>query len=537
MIIAKVNGQAHRLYVVDGHSHIGSDVDGVSNPNPMAPFGTFDFYKKTYQEVIKVTKGNEWKFNSKGVNYEFKIVPNPPVYEICKQAAETSEQYSKIMERLENSWMFDFGVGFPFQDKYRADKPEALYRASNERVAEAVTKFPVSLKMIGYCRVHPDEGQQAVDEVTHSITVKGLRGLKLHPRSEQWLDHINNPKAVNVLAEAARLSIPVLFDTRGKESIYNVHELVKSTRTYLERTSPELVPHLKVLIGHAAAGNFDDARTYQAMSDPNCVGELSMIRSPEFEQFIVDFMKKSSAKKDWSKHIVFGSDFPYFFERHAKDILSFLLTKPFFDAGGTIEDVKNIIGGNMLRWLPDYNNSMVTQVNPVPNPVAVHVKDGENGTSQELIARVVAKLVDKAGMDVTKFLPMFRESFGNASKNEYLLGTRWAVDGEQKDLLFMCMNLFGNMYGLGPLGENASWNKFGYAYFSDEGFAAMKALADVNVIEDAEDAVKVFKTLFSEEAKTQKKLQPVRPPTKPGAGAPMKPVIKPMKRMPMKRAA
>jgi hypothetical protein len=180
------------------------------------------------------------------VNYEFKIVPNPPVYEICKQAAETSEQYSKIMERLENSWMFDFGVGFPFQDKYRADKPEALYRASNERVAEAVTKFPVSLKMIGYCRVHPDEGQQAVDEVTHSITVKGLRGLKLHPRSEQWLDHINNPKAVNVLAEAARLSIPVLFDTRGKESIYNVHELVKSTRTYLERTSPELVPHLKV---------------------------------------------------------------------------------------------------------------------------------------------------------------------------------------------------------------------------------------------------------------------------------------------------
>lgn len=525
MIIAKVNGQAHRLYMVDGHSHIGHDIDEVNNPNPLAPFGTFDFYKKTYQEVIKVTGGDEWSFKSRGATYEFKIIPNPPVYAIFKQAAQMSEQYSKMMEKLENSWMFDFGVAFPFQDKYRDTDPTALYRTSNERLASVVTKFPVSLKMSGYCRVHPDEGQRAVDEVAHSATVKGLRGLKLHPRSEGWLDHINNPNAVNVLVEAARHSLPVIFDTRGKESIYTIHELVKVTRSHLERNAPALVPHLKVQIGHCAAGNMDDARTYQAISDPNAYGELSMIRSPEFDQFIVDFMKKSPAGKDWSKHIIFGSDFPYFFERHAKDIISCLLTQPFYDQGGTIEDVKNILGMNLLRLLPEYNVPP-KQVVPLPNPVAVHARDKNGTRALDLLSQVIVKLIEDRDVDITKFVPMFRDNYATY-KNEYLLGLRWGVNGVQKDVLFMCMNLIGNdLYGFGPLGENATWNKFGYAFFDDDGMNALSALSAITTFATPDEGWSTLKGLFTEAKAAQKKLLPQRAPVKP-MGA--KPVIKPSK--------
>nr|MDO8111019.1 amidohydrolase family protein [Candidatus Sigynarchaeota archaeon] len=530
MIIVKVNNQIHRIFVVDGHSHVGFDVDSVNNPNPMAPFGTIDFYKKTYLEVIKVTGGAQWKFNSRGVNYEFQIVPNPPVYEIFKQAASMAEQYKQMMEKLENSWMFDYGVCFPFQDKYRADKPEALYRASNERISQVVTKFPVSLKMIGYCRVHPDEGQKALDEIAHSVTVKGLRGLKLHPRSEQWLDHINSQNAVNVLAQAAKYSLPVIFDTRGKESIYHVHDLTKAAKSYLERSAPALVPHLKVIIGHCAAGNFDDARTYQAISDTNNYGELSMVRSPEFDQFIVDFMKKSPAGKNWSQHIIFGSDFPYFFERHAKDIISFLLTKPFFDAGGTIEDVKNILGGNLLRMLPDYTLPQ-KQPTPIPNPVAVHAKDSSAGKAIEVISRVIVKIIEDQSVDITKIMPMFRDNF-NSSRNEYLMGTRFKTDGQQKDVLMMCMNLIGDdIYALGPIGSDGTWNKFGYSYFDQEGIAALKGFTTVNMIDKPDEAWKLIKTMFTETKQEQKKLAPIRPPTKPMKGGPpmaAKPV-KPMK--------
>ncbi|MFX0101079.1 MAG: amidohydrolase family protein, partial [Candidatus Hodarchaeota archaeon] len=473
--------------------------------------------------------GDQWKFTSRGKSYEFKIVPNPPVYEIFKQAAATSEQYTKMMEKLENSWLFDFGVGFPFQDKYRANDPTALYRASNERVSSVVTKFPVSLKMIGYCRVHPDEGQKAVDEIAHAITNLGLRGLKLHPRSEQWLDHVNSANALNCLVQAAKLSLPVIFDTRGKQSIYDIHDLVKSTRAYIERNSPQLLPHLKVLVGHCAAGNMQDRGTYDAISDPNIFGELSMIRSPEFDSFIVDFMNSSPAGKDWSKHIIFGSDFPYFFERHAKDIISFLISKRFFDAGATIEDLKNIIGMNQLRILPDYNVPP-KQASEIPNPVSIHAKAFDGTKPLELISQIIVKLIEDRSVEITKVEPMFRDSFKNYD-NEYLLGTKWKENGNQeKDVLFLVMNLIKDeLFGLGPISPEGVWNKFGYAFFDPSGFNALNSLANINIMEDPDEAWKELKKLFTvvEEKKKLKPLPRARRPMKPMKGAggrPSKPI-------------
>ena len=524
MIIAKVNGKVHKIYVVDGHSHIGYDEDEVSNPNPLAPFGTFDFYKKTYAEVLKsfdATADNpKWSFSARGTTYEFKVVPNPPVYEIFKQAAGSGGPNSKMIEKLENSWMVDFGIAFPFQDKYRAEDPTALYRASNERIASVVTKFPISLRMAGYCRVHPDEGQKAVDEIRHSIQVKGLRGLKLHPRSERWLDHVNSQDAVNCLIEAARHSLPVIFDTRGKKSIYDIHDLLKSTRAYLERNEPHLLPHLKVITGHCAAGNFDDRGTYDAISDNNAYGELSMIRSPEFDKFIIDFKNKSPAGKDWSKHIIFGSDFPYFFERHAKDIISFLLSERFYDQGGTIEDAKNILGRNMLSLLPEYHIPPV-QKTAIPNPVAVHAK--KNGMKPlQTISQVIVNMIEDRDIEITKFVPMFNGSF-TRNNFEYLLETKWKVNGEEKNVLMVCLRMMdGEMMALGPLGEGGTWEKFGFDYFTDSGFKSLEPITNVHEIKEPVTAWKQMKELFTEKKKT-KRLKPIRRPMRPMKG-PAKPV-------------
>ncbi len=527
MIIAKVNDQVHRIYMVDAHSHIGSDIDGVSNPNPMAAFGTFDFYAKTYAEIVKVMGGDTWKFNARGANYEFKIVPNPPVHEIIKQAAALSEQYSKLYEKFENTWLFDYGVGFPFQDKYRSDKPEALYRASNERIASVVTKFPLSLRMIGYCRVHPDEGEKAINEIRNGAKL-GLRGLKLHPRSEGWLDHVNTPQAVNVLVEAARHSMPVIFDTRGKETIYTIYDLARNAKSYIERSEPALLPHLKVIIGHCAAGNMDDARMYQAVSDTNTYGELSMVRSPEFDQFIIDFMRKSPAGKAWSQHILFGSDFPYFFERHAKDIISFMLSKSFYDQGGTIEDTKNILGMNLLRLLPDFNKQVAQQAT-IPKPVAVHARPVNGTRSIEVLSKVIIKMVDSNDVEITRLVPMFRDNFNNY-RNEFLLGTRWNVNGTPNEVLMVAMNVFGDMMGLGPIGNNGEWKKFGFAYFDEGGFDALDAFTTVNLVdpEKPENALATLKSMFVDKSQSQQKLKPLKPPMKGPAMKPVKP-IKPMK--------
>ncbi|MHA1791067.1 MAG: amidohydrolase family protein [Promethearchaeota archaeon] len=526
MIIAKVNGQIHHIYIIDSHSHIGHDVDGVANENPMAPFGTIDFYKKTYAEVLKETGGNEWSFTSRGVKYEFKIVPYWPVYEIYTQAAK-SKKYSKVLERLENSWMIDYGIGFPFQDTYRANDPKALFAASNDRVAKIVSKFPVSLKMLGYCRINPDEGQKAIDELRYSIKVRGLRGLKLHPRSEGWLDHINNSNSINVLIEAAKMSIPVIFDTRGKQSIYDIFDLVRATKQQLQRTAPQLLPHLKVMIGHAVQGNNGNTNVYNAISDPNTVGEVSLTRSPEWDAFVVDFMKRSPAGKNWSKHLVFGSDFPYAFERHAKDVISFVVSKKFFDAGGTIQDVKNILGGNTLRMLPEFNIPPVQQTN-IPNSMSIHAIK-QNGTKPtSIIAQVITRLIEDRDVEISKFVPMFDKTFGKFS-NDFLIETKWKVNGEDKTLWMMALKLIGDeVYGFGPLGTKGRWNPFKFSYFDPEGFLALEPFSEINIVKNPDESWKMLKSIFTipEQKKASKKLKPI-------ARRPVKP-MKSVSRMPVK---
>ncbi|MHA1683617.1 MAG: amidohydrolase family protein [Promethearchaeota archaeon] len=529
MIIAKVNGKTHYIYVIDAHSHIGHDVDEVANENPMAPFGTMDFYKKTYAGVLKETGGNEWKFTSKGVTYEFKIAPHPPVYEIFKQAAETSPKYSKILERMENAWMIDYGIGFPFQDTYRKNDPRAQFAASNERVSNVVSRFPVSLKMLGYCRVDPNEGQSAIDELHRSIEVLGLRGLKLHPRSEGWLDRINNSNSVNILMEAAKLSIPVIFDTRGKQSVYDIYELVKATRNNLKRSAPQLIPHLKVIIGHCVQGHNGNQEVYNAISDPNTYGEVSLTRSPEWDAYCLDFMKRSPAGKGWSKKLMFGSDFPYAFERHAKDVISFLVSKKFFDGGGKIGDVQNILGGNILHLLSEYQVPPVQKV-PLPNPVSVHAK-AKNGTKPiTIISQVIVKLLEDRDVDISKFIPMFKESFSNFT-TDYLIETIWNVGGESRKVWFLVLKLIGNeIIGFGPISTNGKWNSMGYSYFDPDGFNALASLSNVNLVRDADEAWKNVKQLFTEPASktAPKRLQPIRRPTKPMKGVTMR-GVKPVK--------
>ena len=199
-----------------------------------------------------------------------------------------------------------------------------MFRASNYNISRQTTTFPNSLRLIGYGRCDPQEKKRAVDEVKFGAEKLGLRGWKLHPRSELWLDKVTEPFVVDVLIELAKHSMPVLFDTRGKKSILDIYDLIQTTRNTLKRSNPELIPHLKVIIGHCAAGNIGDEAIYNVIADPNSIGEISMMHGGACEQFYLGFMnwykQRFPDARPWSTHLIFGSDYPYFFEKHARNV-------------------------------------------------------------------------------------------------------------------------------------------------------------------------------------------------------------------------
>jgi len=62
---------------------------------------------------------------------------------------------------------------------------------------------------VPFCTVNPHQGEEAVSELRRAVKELGMRGLKLHP----WLQafSITHPNLENILEEAVRLRIPIIF--------------------------------------------------------------------------------------------------------------------------------------------------------------------------------------------------------------------------------------------------------------------------------------------------------------------------------------
>ncbi len=188
--------QIKHIFVIDSHSHMGKDVDQAEMMNPMQPgHGTFDFWTRIENGIIQdweKGKGSAsfqtiYKGQPAKISLEFEQHPLIRNLYAELDARNKSGNFGGLAERVKFQRLVDQAVCFPFQDQFRDKMPEALYRASNLNISRQVSKFPVSLRMIGYMRCNPLEGQKAVDEVEYWAKTGTIRGLKLHPRSEGWV--------------------------------------------------------------------------------------------------------------------------------------------------------------------------------------------------------------------------------------------------------------------------------------------------------------------------------------------------------------
>ncbi|MCP4761273.1 MAG: hypothetical protein GY870_05795 [archaeon] len=468
------------LLVIDSHSHLGKDVDGAEMMNPLTPgTGTFDFWSqlegKIEQEWQQTgEKSIETKINGKDHILSFEFEKIPFVKKIFTQLAEIkSASYRDLLKKTEHQSLIDQAVVFPFQDVFRNKDPQALYHASNINVSRITTRFPFSLRLIGYMRCDPMEGQKALNEVDFGASM-GARGLKLHPRSEGWIDHISSTQAVQVLVKAAKYSFPVIFDTRGKRSILDIGELIKNTRNYLQKNEPRLLPHFKVIIAHFAQGNVGDHDVYNTICQPNTWGDLSMLHGKGAENFFKDFrnwfisnnMQQKVDGRTWSQFLLFASDYPYFGAQHAKNLIYYIMNKEFFDSGGTLKDTENILGMNQLKLLPEYNYRFIEK-NSVPAISSIISTSDPKINSLDVAIKAVARLIDSKTMEINKLLFQFDGNYSNY-KGEVLLSTT-AKRKQNKIVNLVLMNLVPDkLTMISTLSQNSSWKKFGFKYFNPD---------------------------------------------------------------------
>ncbi|MFX0145313.1 MAG: amidohydrolase family protein, partial [Candidatus Hodarchaeota archaeon] len=418
--------RVEHLLVIDAHSHLGQDVDGATMMNPLAPgVGTFDFWGNVEGRVkADWEKTGEQSFTTtmdgKFTKISWSFTPFPFTDRLYYELEKLGNRYSDLKEKSKFYSFIDMGVCFPFQDTFRGKMPEALYRASNINVSRFTTRFPFSMKLIGYGRCDPMEGQKAITEVKYIRETLGLRGLKLHPRSEGYIDKITSEKVINVLVEAASYSLPVIFDTRGRGSILEIGKLIRSARNVMQSNFPDLLPHFKVIIAHFAQGNIGDYEVYNTIVQPNTYGDLSMLHGEgagnffeSFRKWFLSNNKKSVDNRDWSEYLLYASDYPYFGDAHAQKLMKYIINKQFFDTGGTISDIRNILGLNQLRILPEYNTPQNRkEAKPIPSIIISNPKFHQDKISTYDISVIaLARLIAENKVDIKRFCIQFKDTW------------------------------------------------------------------------------------------------------------------------------
>ena len=99
-----------------------------------------------------------------------------------------------------NSNGIDKSVVAPVQPK--------AYRLEPQNEAIAVTQLRYPDRFIGFCRIDPRQGEEAVTELRRCVLQLGLKGLLLHPMAEGYT--ITEDHVVRLVKEAGSLGVPVI---------------------------------------------------------------------------------------------------------------------------------------------------------------------------------------------------------------------------------------------------------------------------------------------------------------------------------------
>lgn len=230
--------------------------------------------------------------------------------------AETVEQTLEIFDRS------GIDVGCTFAPLIEGgDFEDYEYERSNRFIYEATKAHPD--RFVGYCRVNPNLGAQATDEMRRCREEYGFRGLKLHPDWEYF--YMNGPTVRPVLDRAAEYGWPVIFHT----GYYPL------SQPSLALPLAEAYPTINFLLAHLS---------YRHTADAIIVAERCKNVFLETSGNATALAISEVLRKIGPSQLIYGSDLPY---TEPDDVMEKIALQP----GLSAADRDLILGGTMARLL------------------------------------------------------------------------------------------------------------------------------------------------------------------------------------------
>lgn len=193
------------------------------------------------------------------------------------------------------------------------------YERANAAIAEGVKTFPD--RLIGFARVNPKFGTQAVREIDRCLDEYGFRGLHLNSTSESFTP-LHGPLLVRLLERCA-----------AKRAAISVHTGFYPSQAYPWITQIERFPELAFILTHMGHRQWADA-VIVAERFPNVYLETSL-QLPSTVQRVIG--------RVGAERVIFGTNAPFSLPDSELDVLRRLGLAP--------SDLAKVAGENAASLL------------------------------------------------------------------------------------------------------------------------------------------------------------------------------------------
>lgn len=193
------------------------------------------------------------------------------------------------------------------------------YEEANRRVFQEISKWLT--RLIGYGRVNPTLGKEAIREARRCVEEYGFRGLKLHPDADGFRP--SDLSAVRPIMEfATGFNLPVLF--------HSGYEPMSEPALFLPLA--ESFPDVKIILGHMAYRMAGDAIIVARRAS-----NVYLETSGNWDDLI-----KLAIRMLGAERVLFGSNLPY-------QIPEVEIMKVSLQHDVSQEDKDLVLGGNAAR--------------------------------------------------------------------------------------------------------------------------------------------------------------------------------------------
>jgi len=331
-----------QFYLVDAHHHMGKEKSHRNTPG-----GAYEFYQLLWFEMKRLV---EQAIERDEMLFEPIEVQPPPLVSRLFSSRDS-------WDRMRHGWLVDRTIVFPYSDDYSKQGPDGSpsFKISNDKIAGWTTRAPHSARLIGFGRVDPKDALNgdanlAVRELDRAILDLGLRGLKLHPLAQLFVDELEDDIIQRIVYRAAQLEIPIIFDTRNIGTVIRIQRLVQIMKENPRYS--DAIGNLRIILAHCGMSP-GSPKLYDALKDPIFSADTSTLHGRDIPLLFEMAFERIKSTKKWSESLLFGTDYS-FLSVQAAELIIATLSRSF---PGDLSDAQRILGGNSLSLIQKPFNS------------------------------------------------------------------------------------------------------------------------------------------------------------------------------------